>query len=343
MCKLSLSINKLPMNLCPPQKNKQPFVKDFPKQSRFKFSGISLENFSTDLFSRHPSSCPCLGTFSPLFSPPPQNALFCRARGTAQSLQRGNFRTELSAKFGMEIPSRNLRENRSVNLALENFQSWPWEGRVAKRVGRKTSRRTPLPKIKNEKSAQGGSFWHGYPANIRGSFAQIARPKTSVRAFEILENKHLGADVHDPKARTSTTLRDFQKLRSEKFWAEFPFPTKGVLDPPLSGTFSTPFRCHCPVLRYKNPQLSRPAQKFSGGCVLWYVFLLPYVLHPPYHGPSLKSFILPTCVPYLPSFLLTFLPLSICTVSADQIWKVGQHVGWPAPGTLPVSGAICVS
>ena len=38
-------------------------------------------------------------------------------------------------------------------------------------------------------------------------------------------NKHLGADIHDPKARTSTILiRDFQKLRSEKLWAEFSFP-----------------------------------------------------------------------------------------------------------------------
>ena len=38
------------------------------------------------------------------------------------------------------------------------------------------------------------------------------------------KNKHLGADIHDPKARTSTTPRDFQKLRSEKLWAEFSFP-----------------------------------------------------------------------------------------------------------------------
>ena len=37
------------------------------------------------------------------------------------------------------------------------------------------------------------------------------------------KNKHFSADVHDPKARTSTTLRDFQKLRSKKLWAEFSF------------------------------------------------------------------------------------------------------------------------
>ena len=40
------------------------------------------------------------------------------------------------------------------------------------------------------------------------------------------KNKHFSADIHDPKARTSTTLRGFQKLRSEKLWAEFSFPSK---------------------------------------------------------------------------------------------------------------------
>ena len=58
------------------------------------------------------------------------------------------------------------------------------------------------------KSAQRGRFWDGYPADIRGSFARISRPKTSVRVLKTLEkNKLLGADIHDPEARTSTTLR----------------------------------------------------------------------------------------------------------------------------------------
>ena len=56
-----------------------------------------------------------------------------------------------------------------------------------------------------------------YPADIRGSFARMSRPKTSVRAPKILaKNKHLGADIHDPKARTSTTPRDFQKTLVRK-------------------------------------------------------------------------------------------------------------------------------
>ena len=50
-----------------------------------------------------------------LFAPflPSKNALFCRARGTAQRLGRGSFRTDPPTKFGKEFPSRNLRKNRS--------------------------------------------------------------------------------------------------------------------------------------------------------------------------------------------------------------------------------------
>ena len=45
--------------------------------------------------------------------------------------------------------------------------------------------------IKNEKSAQRGSFLDGYPADIRGSLARISRPKTSVRALKMLEKQAL--------------------------------------------------------------------------------------------------------------------------------------------------------
>ena len=35
------------------------------------------------------------------------------------------------------------------------------------------------------------------------------------------KKKYFGADIHDPQARTSTTLRDFQKFRSENFGLNF--------------------------------------------------------------------------------------------------------------------------
>ena len=74
--------------------------------------------------------------------------------------------------------------------------------------------------FRNEKAAQRGSFRAGHPVDIGGHSRGYAGSKLRSRALEILENKHFSADIHDPKARTSTTLRDFQKLR-----AEFSFPT----------------------------------------------------------------------------------------------------------------------
>ena len=50
----------------------------------------------------------------------------------------------------------------------------------------------PKTSVRVLKSAQRGSFWDGYPADIRGSFARISRPKTSVRVLEILEKPTFG-------------------------------------------------------------------------------------------------------------------------------------------------------
>ena len=67
-----------------------------------------------------------------------------------------------------------------------------------------------------------GGHSRGYPG-----------PKLRSRCSKSWKNKHVGADIRDPKARTSTTPRDFQELRSEKLWAEFSFPKwlQELLDP----------------------------------------------------------------------------------------------------------------
>ena len=70
-------------------------------------------------FSRH---------FFALFSPT-ESAPFCRAKGTPQSLGRGGFRTDLSADFGKEIPSRNLRKKRSVTPIPKSVLSSQMGGR----------------------------------------------------------------------------------------------------------------------------------------------------------------------------------------------------------------------
>ena len=82
------------------------------------FPGKKLTCFHASFFPFCPLCWPPLSP--PPFSghlfalcSPSKSALFCRAKGTAQILGRGTFRTHLSTKFGKEIPSRNLREKRS--------------------------------------------------------------------------------------------------------------------------------------------------------------------------------------------------------------------------------------
>ena len=69
---------------------------------------------------------------------------------------------------------------------------------------------------------------------------------------------------------------------------------KRVLDPPSYGTFSTPLRCQCSVFPVQKSTTEQTrssfggVQKFSGERVLWYVFLPPYVLHPPISRPNMR-------------------------------------------------------
>ena len=57
--------------------------------------------------------CLFTGHLFTLFSHSSKSALFCRAKGTAQSLERGSFSIDLSTKLGKEMPSRNPREKGS--------------------------------------------------------------------------------------------------------------------------------------------------------------------------------------------------------------------------------------
>ena len=65
-----------------------------------------------------------------LFSPS-KSALFCRTKGTAQSLERAVLGWTSLKSSGKEIPSRNLRKKRSVsplsikNLSLQNVNWHP--------------------------------------------------------------------------------------------------------------------------------------------------------------------------------------------------------------------------
>ena len=65
-------------------------------------------------------------------------------------------------------------------------------------------------------------------------------------------------------------------------------PTTGFWTPPRTVRFPPPLRCQCSVfpVQKSTPEQTRSSfggvQKFSGERVLWYVFLPPYVVHPPH-------------------------------------------------------------
>ena len=72
-------------------------------------------------------------------------------------------------------------------------------------------------------------------------------------------------------------------------------PKKGFWTPPSYSTFSTPLGCQCSVFPVQNSTTEQTrssfggVQKFSGERVLRYVFLPPYVLHPPISRPNARE------------------------------------------------------
>ena len=68
------------------------------------------------------------------------------------------------------------------------------------------------------------------------------------------------------------------------FWT----PLRLVRFPPASGVIAL-------FVLHRNPRLSTPdalsegSENFSRGCVVWFVFLPPYVLHPPISWPKHTS------------------------------------------------------
>ena len=79
-----------------------------------------------------------------------------------------------------------------------------------------------LSRTKNQPKEE--VFGPDIPRTSGGHSRGYPGPKLRSGRSKSWKNKHLGADIHDPKARTCTTLRDSQKLRSEKLGAEFSFP-----------------------------------------------------------------------------------------------------------------------
>ena len=61
--------------------------------------------------------------------------------------------------------------------------------------------------FRNEKAAQRVRFGAGYPADVHADIPADV-PAGGKNFGQALENKHFGADIHGPKARTSMTPKN---------------------------------------------------------------------------------------------------------------------------------------
>ena len=96
-----------------------------------------------------------------------------------------------------------------------------WGRRPTGVEGRMPSKRH-LSGTKNQPKEE--AFGTDIPRTSGGHSRGYPGPNLQSGQSKSWKNKHFGTDIHDPKARTSTALRGFQKLRSGKLWAEFSFP-----------------------------------------------------------------------------------------------------------------------
>ena len=110
-------------------------------------------------------------------------------------------------------------------------------------------------------------------------------------------------------------------------------PKRGFWTPPSYGTFSTPVRCQCSVFPVQKSTTEQTrssfggVQKFSGERVLWYVFLPPYVLHPPISRPKKESGI-NSGTPFFKEF---------CRAFASERGVLEHHLRFGLPEPLLIS------
>ena len=111
----------------------------------------------------------------------------------------------------------NCRAAMSRGVDLNPAQQHPKE-MLSGRLSRGDGRESAIGATNQErKSSPKGKFWgrmsggrpRGYPGGRPGA-------KTSVKPSKSWKNKHFGADVHEPKARTSMTPGGFKKTSVRK-------------------------------------------------------------------------------------------------------------------------------
>ena len=120
---------------------------------------------------------------------------------------------------------RSERGNRSRSEKLEKAGTVDFKKHPARKVGKRSRQCGPkvpgrfaFPGARNPRICSIWRFGKNFPAIFPELSSSRGYPGQKLRSGQSKswKNKHLGADIHDRKARTSRTLRDFQKLRCQK-------------------------------------------------------------------------------------------------------------------------------
>ena len=169
------------------------------------------------------------------------NALNCRVWAIPAVLSKGIPGNDLRAKFrGLSgILREFLPEGPSRTGGVAHSKEKPYN-QERKISPKRKFFGTDIPRTS-------GGHSRGYPG-----------PKLRSGRSKSWKNKHLDADIHGPKARTSKTLKDFQKLRSEKLWAEFSFPIQEIHERRAVGWSAGRHVDHPCVSYFRRPPTGRP-------------------------------------------------------------------------------------
>ena len=181
------------------------------------------------------------------------------------------------------------------------------------------------------------SFWEGYSANIPGPFVRTSRVKNFRPALETLENKHLGADIHDPNARTPMQTNFGQKNIGLSKEEKIPQPL--LLDKNWNQKLKPLLPKLKPLFPRKPAEKGKLNPKTKTMVLVFAMGRVKGIFAPP-NGltfPSLEidfqritdlfsrvlfSFLPPLLATPPPLLLDTFLPLEKCSVTAQRrAWR----------------------
>ena len=153
----------------------------------------------------HPDAMELYNRSSILRQAPSWDKCVCHPRKTQQKIHQGMF-VRKSDHFE-KLPDFRVEKDATLILSPFWLPRFSWSQFLLVAACREREpyrgsghRGVASSKIlKNEKSAQRGGFWGGHPRTFRGHSRGYPGPKLLSGRSKSWKNKHVSADIHDPK------------------------------------------------------------------------------------------------------------------------------------------------